>query len=315
MTRGCHTMASMTYVFARNEKKFLITKEQKNSLLALLGDSIRPDEWGRSTVLSLYCDTPSHMMIRNSLEHPVYKEKIRIRTYGLAKEDGSVFLELKQKVDGVTYKRRTTMNLRRALAFVSGYGDPETQIEREIAATVNRYARNGGLRPSMLISCEREAFFAKDDPGIRLTFDEGIRWSDTDMTLTQAAVAEHRIMDADLVLLEVKCGAAMPLWLVRVMSSLGLRQTGFSKYGMAWKQLMVASGLSTASDGLEPIVAHARRTTEKNREPQRMAPQLIARPDARRMTVTQRPRATASGDPMTGGSRMRERLALRPNVA
>lgn len=251
-------MAGMTYTFARNETKFLITARQKEELLSLLGGHICPDQWGRSTVRSLYCDTPSRMMIRHSLEYPAYKEKIRIRTYGTAGMDDEVFLELKQKVDGITYKRRASMPLSRALAFVSGRGNPVTQIEREIAATVARYAPNGGLVPATVISCERQAFYATDDQGIRLTFDEGIRWSDSDMTLMGSPDTERRILDDDLVLLEVKCGTAMPLWLVSVMSSLNMRQTGFSKYGMAWKQDMIAKGLTTASDGLAPAIAHAR---------------------------------------------------------
>lgn len=283
-------MAKMTYTFARNERKFLITRQQRDALLGLLGDRVRSDEWGRSTVRSLYCDTPSDMMIRHSLEHPTYKEKIRIRAYGVADEDGDVFLELKQKVKGVTYKRRATMGLSRALSFVRGDGDPETQIEREIAATVARYARNGGLRPAMLISCEREAFFATDDPSVRLTFDEGIRWSDTDLALTEAAGTEHPVMDDDLVLLEIKCGPAMPLWLVQPMSSLGLKQTGFSKYGVAWRQLMVASGKSVASDGLAPIVAHARLSAAGMQG----ASEVVTRPAT---PSSRRPRkATVTGD-------------------
>lgn len=251
-------MAGMTYTFARNETKFLITKQQKSLLLGMLGDRVRPDEWGRSTVRSLYCDTPSRMMIRHSLEHPIYKEKIRIRTYGSAGMSDDVFLELKQKVDGVTYKRRATMTLARALAFASGNGDPKTQIEREIAATVARYATEGGLVPATVISCERQAFFATEDANVRLTFDEGIRWSGSDTSLSGETRFPRRIIDDDLVLLEVKCGEAMPLWLVKAMSSMGMRATGFSKYGMAWKQDMVSRGLTTATDGLAPAIAHAR---------------------------------------------------------
>lgn len=252
-------MAQMTYTFARHETKFLITARQRQRLIGLLSDHIRPDEWGRSTVMSLYCDTPSGTMIRHSLEHPVYKEKIRIRSYGVAGEGQPVFLELKQKVKGVTYKRRATMPLDRALAFVAGHGVPETQIEREIAATVSRYSSCGGVAPAMMISCERQAFFAVDDPSVRLTFDEGIRWSDERLSMTEATDGNTRVLDDDLVLLEVKCGAAMPLWLTRAIASIGLRSTGFSKYGVAWKQRLVASGMTSATDGLAPAIAWARR--------------------------------------------------------
>lgn len=289
-------MAGMTYTFARNEKKFLITKKQKEELLSMLGQQVRPDEWGRSTVRSLYCDTPSRMMIRHSLEHPAYKEKIRIRTYGAAGMDDDVFLELKQKVDGVTYKRRATMPLSRALEFVAGNGDPSTQIEREIAATVARYAGNGGLAPATLIACEREAFFATEDRNIRLTFDDGIRWSNTGLSLSDGGRDETAILDDDLTLLEVKCGEAMPLWLVSAMSELGLRQTGFSKYGMAWKHQMIASGFTTASDGLAPAIAHARGLDASRQVPARRPESVIPAEDqARRVPESQPQRVARRG--------------------
>lgn len=251
-------MAGMTYTFARSETKYLITQGQRQALLALLGGHVRPDEWGRSTVSSLYCDTGSARMIRSSMDHPAYKEKVRIRSYGQATPDSPVFLEVKKKLRGTTYKRRARMPLARALRFVGGDGDPRTQIEREIAATVARYRSDGGIRPYMLVSCEREALYATDDRDVRITFDEAIRWSDDEPSLSRPAAAWHYLLDDDLVVMEVKCGRGMPLWLVRSLSALGLRPTGFSKCCIAWKQRAIVLGETTATDGLAPAIAHAR---------------------------------------------------------
>ena len=61
-------------VFERTEKKYILTLSQRRRLLELVNTYIKPDEYGESTVCSLYFDTPDSRMIRQSMEKPVYKE-------------------------------------------------------------------------------------------------------------------------------------------------------------------------------------------------------------------------------------------------
>lgn len=69
-----------------------------------------------------------------SLERPVYKEKLRVRSYGIPGESSSVFVELKKKYDGIVYKRRVTMALTEVEPFLCGLLPPAQfgQIGREI---------------------------------------------------------------------------------------------------------------------------------------------------------------------------------------
>ena len=101
-------------IFKRVEKKYLLTEAQYNRLLNRIGQHLRPDEHGRSTVMSLYLDTPDRRIIRSSIEAVDYKEKLRLRCYGTATPDSTVFLELKKKFGGVVYKRRAAMRLTEA---------------------------------------------------------------------------------------------------------------------------------------------------------------------------------------------------------
>ena len=93
-------------VFKRIEKKYLISPAQYSCLMTLIGNRLIPDKWGKSTVLSIYFDTEENLIIRNSIDAKAYKEKLRLRSYGMAKENTTVFLELKKKYKGVVYKRR-----------------------------------------------------------------------------------------------------------------------------------------------------------------------------------------------------------------
>lgn len=228
----------MQLTFKRYEIKYQLTEDQCARLMQAMEPYMTPDEWGPSTVCNVYYDTPTNLLIRRSLDKPIYKEKVRIRTYGKLKPGKPVFLELKKKSEGVVYKRRATMDSVRAAQFLHGEGDPQNQIERELDFSIKRY---GSLVPAAYIAYDREAFYANDDHEFRMTFDRRVRYRTQDMDLSMGDEGTQILPDGK-VLLEVKCVGAMPLWLVRFLSKERIYKTSFSKYGTAYQQ-MVTQGL------------------------------------------------------------------------
>ncbi len=101
-------------VFCRREQKYLLSREQKQALITWMEPYLRLDEYGRTNVRSIYYDTDSWLLIRRSLEGGIYREKIRLRSYGKISEDQPVFVELKKKFDSIVYKRRVQMPLFKA---------------------------------------------------------------------------------------------------------------------------------------------------------------------------------------------------------
>ena len=97
------------YTFERRELKYRITDAQRAALEAAFGARMVPDEYGESTICNIYYDTADYRLIRASLEKPAYKEKLRLRSYGVTEPGGEVFLELKKKYKGIVYKRRITL--------------------------------------------------------------------------------------------------------------------------------------------------------------------------------------------------------------
>ena len=134
-------MGNLTYVFERVERKFLLTPSQYEGLMRVLPEYMQADQYGESTILSLYLDTADSLLIRRSLEKPVYKEKLRLRSYGVPGDGDNVFLEMKKKVQGVVYKRRICLPLDRAMACLAQGTVPAAggQIGREIAYMLRRY--------------------------------------------------------------------------------------------------------------------------------------------------------------------------------
>lgn len=95
-------MANQT-IFKRYEYKYLLTADQKKDLQAYMETYMKPDTFGRNTICNLYFDTPDYLLIRRSIEGKVYKEKIRLRTYGRAQDDSEAFIELKKKLKDGTF--------------------------------------------------------------------------------------------------------------------------------------------------------------------------------------------------------------------
>jgi len=221
--------------FKRYEIKYLISAEQKKALLKAMEPYMVSDAYGRSTICNIYYDTKDKLLIRRSLEKPLYKEKLRVRSYGTAKPDGTVFVEIKKKYDSVVYKRRIGVEEKAAMAYLNGGVALRNtdQITEEIKYFCKLYQ---DLEPAVYLSYEREAFYGKEDENLRITFDENILWREEDISLC-SKVYGAPLLEKGQVLMEIKVAAAMPLWLARLLSEQKIFQTSFSKYGTAYAQM------------------------------------------------------------------------------
>ena len=221
-------------VFQRYEFKYLLTRGQQARLLSAAGARLRPDEYSHSSIRNLYLDTPDFRLIRRSLEKPVYKEKLRLRSYGRADWEHPVFMELKKKYRSVVYKRRLTLPYGRALDCLAGDCPwPETQIGSEIGYAMDFYP---DLEPRVFLSYERDSWYAPES-GLRITFDDAIRFRTADLTL-DSDLWGTALLRPDQVLMELKAPGAIPLWMVRLLTEMGLYKTSFSKYGTAYQILL-----------------------------------------------------------------------------
>lgn len=185
---------------------------------------------------SVYYDSDDYDLIRRSIEAPIYKEKLRVRSYGVPAPDGTVFVELKKKFKGTVYKRRVQTTAERAEAWLSGRSPaPEnSQVCREIDWFLHMHSPS----PKIFIACDREAYIADGAPELRFTFDRGIRWREEELSLCDGTHGTP-LLDGGQVLMEIKIPDAAPLWLADTLSRLEVFPTGFSKYGSCYKSGLV----------------------------------------------------------------------------
>ncbi len=219
--------------FERIEEKYLLSAAQYKAVLAGLRGRMQPDMFGRSTVTSIYYDTEDYRLIRASLEKPDYKEKLRVRAYGTTTPESRVFVELKKKFDGVVYKRRTELPLAEASALLAGKPTAaDTQVIREIRYFLKFY----NPRPSVLLSYRRVAYTGAES-GLRITFDDSIRYRTGVLSLT-AGVWGEELLPQGTTLMEIKAAGAMPLWLCDLLNRNGVYPASFSKYGVCYRDCL-----------------------------------------------------------------------------
>ena len=219
--------------FERYEKKYCLTLSQQRFLLERMMPYMKKDAYGEYTICNIYYDTDDYRLIRASLEKPVYKEKLRVRSYGVPEEGDTVFVELKKKFDGIVYKHRVTTELPMVKPLLTGLLEKNAfgQIRREI----DWFQRCNKTVPKVFIGYDRTAFAGTDDPELRVTFDTKLRWRTSKLDLAYGDQG-MLLLPQDAVLMEVKLPGVCPLWLSRALSELFIYQTSFSKYGACYQK-------------------------------------------------------------------------------
>ena len=223
-------------IFQRYELKYLLTQEQKETVLAAMAPHMALDEYGRTVIRNIYFDTDSYRLVRRSIEKPPYKEKLRIRSYSRARPNSTVFVELKKKYDDIVYKRRLPLTEELAKRWMKGEHPRETrsQIGAEIDYVLSYYKT---LHPAAFLSYEREAWYDLDGGDFRVTFDDTILCRQEELSL-EAEVWGTPILDPERTLMEIKCSGGIPLWMARVLSEERIYKTSYSKYGTAYEKLI-----------------------------------------------------------------------------
>ena len=239
-------------IFERTEKKYLLSKEQYELLLEKSKEYIKSDKYGVTSICNLYFDTEDSELIRTSIEKPLYKEKLRLRSYGTpTSEDSKVFLEIKKKYDGVVYKRRVSMSLKESEEYLNNGIKPECengQIIREIDYIIEHY----NLKPKLFLAYDRIAYNGIEDTALRITFDTNIRSRENELSLMAGSYGDN-LLDDDTYLMEIKANGGMPLWLVDLLSALEIYPLSFSKYGNIYKRSIMEK-LNADTEIIENVI-------------------------------------------------------------
>ena len=226
---------SYTTVFKRYELKYLLTRKERELVLAGMAPFMELDGYGRTVIRNVYYDTDTYRLIRHSIEKPPFKEKLRLRSYERAEAGSTVFVELKRKYHHTVYKRRVPLAEADAVAWLAGAGPPDLtgQIIREVDYFLSYYET---LAPRVFLSYEREAY-RMEGSDFRVTFDENILARREALSLCEE-VGGTPLLPEDAVLMELKCSGGIPLFMTSLLTRYAIRRASFSKYGVAYTKLI-----------------------------------------------------------------------------
>ena len=223
--------------FVRKEKKYLITSEQRDKLLKILPFYMNYDKHCQNgdmyTVNNIYFDTNTYDVIRYSLSKPVYKSKLRIRSYVTGAQDyDEVFLEMKKKISGIVNKRRIVGNLIDIENYILTRTRPKnlTIQQNQVLNEIDYLLDNNDIKPRVYLTYKRIALFGKNDSSLRVTIDEDLLARDYDLSLRNDRYGQALLPDG-YYLMEIKISGAFPLWLVHILTEMNIYPTSFSKYG------------------------------------------------------------------------------------
>ena len=244
-------MSDIQSSFRRYEKKYMLTQKQYKVMRIGMAPYMEAGRFSNYTICNIYYDTPDYQLIRASLTGPVYKEKLRMRSYGTVTGTDNVFVELKKKYDGVVYKRRVTVKAAEAACWLRGghlAEADESQIHREIDWFMQSYRPE----PKVFIGYDREAYAGIGNSELRITFDTYLRWRDTEVDLRCGGYGALLLPETS-VLMEIKIPGAAPLWLARLLSENNVFPTSFSKYGTYYKQIVMGGKFDKEENKMEVL--------------------------------------------------------------
>ena len=215
--------------FQRIEQKYVLSEDEYNSLFEKINRYIEKDKYYQSTICNIYFDNESDDLIVKSMEKPIYKEKVRVRSYNTPDVNDNVFLELKGKFKEVVFKRRVEVKLEELYKYIETGELPNVsnmQIMKEIDYVIKRY----NLKPKIYLAYDRLSFYDKNDINFRITFDSNLRSRKDDLKLELGDAG--RLYDNNkFYIMELKSLTAIPLWFIKILSELKIYPKSFSKYG------------------------------------------------------------------------------------
>ncbi|OKI20398.1 vacuolar transporter [Nocardiopsis sp. TSRI0078] len=228
---------SRLHAFNRYELKYLVPVSQVADVRAELTARMRTDHNAGADgygVWSLYYDTQRLRFYHEKIEGLRFRRKLRVRRYGEtgpADEDTPVSVEIKQRVNRVTQKRRVMLPYRLARDLcdrrvrVEHPGADQAFVD-EVLDLIHRL----DLRPTAMTGYRREPYVGVDsDLGLRVTLDHRVRGRDRDFDLRAEAENRH-IISPGLAVMEVKANERAPYWVTDMAARFGLQVQRVSKY-------------------------------------------------------------------------------------
>lgn len=222
-------------LFDRYELKYVLHHAQAAAVLETLEPYLRRDPNagvdGYYKVTSLYLDSPDFSCYWEKLDGEKFRRKVRLRTYGARPEQA--FVEIKQRLNLGVGKRRTILPVaqaeRRIRDVCAGRYDGGDRVLDEVFLLTQRER----LRPVVVVSYNRSAWFDAWRRDLRITLDRNLKYRTLDLSLGGDPTRGRHFLPPQWCILEVKFDKVLPSWLCTALNRHDLQVQRVSKYCLA----------------------------------------------------------------------------------
>jgi hypothetical protein len=237
----------------RFEYKFIVPIYQLDKLRSYILPFMELDSYARSrpdgeyTVRSIYFDTPGLQCYIDKKAGVKRRNKVRLRGYNQDGDEGTVFFEIKKKVDDPLFKNRASLSYREARQVLKGAAlEPffNDRLKGETAQdNLRRFLYHVHARqmlPVVTVIYEREPYqsILRDrDNRLRITFDKQLRAVAYPSLGGLFREEEARLVDPQHFIMEVKFNHYFPSWLKPILRAMGLNKEPASKYALSIERL------------------------------------------------------------------------------
>ena len=226
--------------FNRFELKYVITLQEAEQVKSVLRRYLVHDEHGnnngRYSLTSLYYDSPNLRCYREKVDGIKFRRKLRMRRYEIGEkltEETPVFLEIKQRIDRVTQKRRAIVPYGAALRLCNDRQLPDIASDdknKTVLEEIFVFLWQYNLRPMSIVRYDRQAFMGTEyDIGLRVTFDTALTFQSHSLHLHEQP-SDLLMLSPNLVVMEIKVNERIPYWLTELIAARNLPITRVSKY-------------------------------------------------------------------------------------
>ena len=223
----------------RSEWKFLCSDGQiemiRSRLSAILAHDPHAEPDGSYTVHSLYFDDYWNSCAAGNESGNGLRCKYRIRCYG--NSSGGLHFERKEKCYGYGSKLSCAISPEEYRNLIAGnysevfWNTEEILLKKFCTLSMMRF-----FTPKVIVDYKRTAF-VEPAANIRITLDQEICAAPECSEFLNGSYFNIPILGKNQNILEVKFDEILPSWLKRMIESLRLQQTTFSKYYLGRKKL------------------------------------------------------------------------------
>lgn len=230
----------------RFEYKFVVPVDQLDEMRAEMMSFVDCDKHAARmprreyTVRSIYFETPRFDCYHEKVEGLKVRRKLRIRAYNAQEADSIAYLEIKKRMDQRGAKHRsmvrvvdlealfTDKDIRR---YVLPGGNPDEAFDN--AQRFFFHVERRAMKPLVLVTYEREAFQAKANPSLRITFDKNLRQMAFPSLENLFEEERVSVVVPRFFILEIKFDRGYAPWLQDIVRKHNAVHTRLSKYTTA----------------------------------------------------------------------------------